>query len=386
VDVVEQANLEGDEAARPMTLLRLAQDLGVSRATVSNAYNHPDQLSAELRRRILERATELGFPGPNPLARGLRRHRVGAIGLLLGESLSYAFADPAAVAISDGLAQAIDAEGFALLLLADSATAPASAASAGDLPARKVTEAAVDGWVIYAMEDDHPFIRAALARHEPMVVLDQPVLPDIPRVEVDDADGTRQAAAHLLELGHRHLVALSFPFVRDGRSGVADVARQDSAVFRITRHRLDGVLDAVAAFNAGVEDEGSASVTVVECDHNDPESAAEAMAAFLAAGSRTSSGATAVVAMSDQLAFGAVRAARTAGLSVPGDLSVTGFDDIVGAAVADPPLTTIRQPLLERGRIAGALLLDLLHGESVDPVTACPVELVVRGSTAPPKG
>jgi DNA-binding LacI/PurR family transcriptional regulator len=390
VVVVEQGNLEGDEAARPMTLLRLAHDLGVSRATVSNAYNHPDQLSVELRRRILERAAELGFPGPNPLARGLRRHRVGAIGLLLGESLSYAFADPAAVAISDGLAQAIDAEGFALLLLADSAASPLTGVAAGDLPARKVTEAAVDGWVIYAMEDDHPFILAALARHEPMVVLDQPVLPDVVRVEVDDADGTRQAAVHLLGLGHRHLVVLSFPFVRDGRSGVADAARQDSAVFRLTRHRLDGVLDAVAAFNASAEaGDGSASVTVVECDHNDPESAAEATAAFLAAGSITSSAAapaTAVVAMSDQLAFGAIRAARAVGLAVPGDLSVTGFDDIVGAAVADPPLTTIRQPLRERGRIAGALLLDLLHGESVDPVMACPVELVVRGSTAAPKG
>jgi DNA-binding LacI/PurR family transcriptional regulator len=386
-----------------MTLLRLAQDLGVSRATVSNAYNHPDQLSADLRQRILERAAELGFPGPNPLARGLRRHRVGAVGLLLGEPLSYAFADPAAVAISDGLAQAIDVEGFALLLLADSPASAGAGASDDDLPAKKVTEAAVDGWVVYAMEDDHSFVAAARARHEPMVVLDQPAVAGVPRVEVDDAEGTRLAAAHLLGLGHRQLVVLSFPFIRDGRSGPADRARQDAGVFRITRHRLDGVLDAVAAFNAGVAAGGiPASVTVVECDHNDPESGAAAFAALLASGralptathglgnrrslGRAAAAPTAVVAMSDQLAFGAIRAARAAGLAVPDDLSVTGFDDVVGAAVADPPLTTIRQPLLERGRVTGALLLDLIHGRPVEPVTACPVELVVRGSTAHPPG
>jgi DNA-binding LacI/PurR family transcriptional regulator len=90
---------------RPVTLQLLAQDLGVSRATVSNAYNHPDQLSAALRVRILERAAQLGFPGPSPLARGLRRQRVGAVGILFGEPLSYAFADPAAVVILDGLAR-----------------------------------------------------------------------------------------------------------------------------------------------------------------------------------------------------------------------------------------------------------------------------------------
>jgi DNA-binding LacI/PurR family transcriptional regulator len=283
------------------------------------------------------------------------------------------------------------------LLLADSSAHSPVDVTMGEVKGRRVSEAAVDGWVMYAMEDDHPFIRAAMARHAPVVVLDQPVLPGVPRVEVDDAGGTRQAATHLLGLGHRHLVVLSFPFVRDGRSGVADVARQESAVFRLSRHRLDGVLDAVAAFNALHQPgDARAVVTVVECDRNDPESGADALATFLAglplgpagpaggAGPAIGALPTAVVAMSDQLAFGAIRAARSAGLAVPRDLSVVGFDDVPAAAVADPPLTTVHQSLRERGRATGALLLDLLRGEAVEPVTAYPVELVVRGSTAPP--
>jgi DNA-binding LacI/PurR family transcriptional regulator len=88
--------------------------------------------------------------------------------------------------------------------------------------------------------------------------------------------------------------------------------------------------------------------------------------------------------MSDQLAFGAMRAARALGLEVPGDLSVVGFDDVAAATTSDPPLTTVRQPPEARGRLAGTLILDLLHGRPVAAVTTFPVELVVRASTAPP--
>jgi DNA-binding LacI/PurR family transcriptional regulator len=362
-----------DKQPRPMTLLRLAQDLGVSRATVSNAYNHPDQLSAALRTRILERAGELGFAGPNPLARGLRRHRVGAVGVLLGEPLSYAFADPAAVAMLDGLAQAFETERIALLLVAGDHPPRGGEWQAPD--PRKVTDAAVDGWVLYSIEEGHPFVSAALARHQPLVVLDQPSLPGTPRVEVDDAEGTRLSTDHLLSLGHRNLIVLSLPFRGGGRSGVADRRRQDDAVFGVTRRRLAGVISAVGAFP-------DASMTVLECSYNNPAVAASTLAGFL--DDRRERSFTAVVAMSDQLAFGAMRAARQAGLAVPGDLSIAGFDDVPAAAVSDPPLTTVRQPLRDRGHAAGALILDLLQGRPVVELTKYPVELVVRASTAPP--
>src|SRR6201999_4056086 len=102
-------NRYGQHMARPMhvrrpaTLASLAAELGISRTTVSNAYNRPDQLSPQLRQRILEAARRLGYPGPDPVARSLRTRKAGAIGLIFTEGLSYAFRDPAAVAFLEGL-------------------------------------------------------------------------------------------------------------------------------------------------------------------------------------------------------------------------------------------------------------------------------------------
>ena len=118
----------------------------------------------------------------------------------------------------------------------------------------------------------------------------------------------------------------------------------------------------------------------IESTANDPEHAARAVAGLLAGRDRP----TAVLALSDQLALGVLRAAAVAGLAVPGELSVTGFDDSPSAASAQPPLTTVAQPLRERGEAVGALVRALLRGEPVAAPAPAPVRLVVRDSTAPP--
>src|SRR6188508_2462619 len=127
---------------RPATLASLAAELGVSRTTVSNAYNRPDQLSAPLRARVMEAARRLGYPGPDPVARSLRTRKAGAIGLLLTEQLSYAFRDPAAVAFLEGLTQECDRARTGLLLV------PANPESEDVLA---VSSASVDGFVAYSM-------------------------------------------------------------------------------------------------------------------------------------------------------------------------------------------------------------------------------------------
>jgi DNA-binding LacI/PurR family transcriptional regulator len=359
-------NSAPDPPTGRVTLLALARDLGVSRATVSNAYNRPDQLSPALRARILDRAAELGFPGPDPVARGLRRGRVGAVGVLVDEGLSYAFSDPTAVLFLDGLARELQADGLGLLLHA------APGEGTGDLA--PVRNAAVDAWVVQSLPDGHPAVAAARSHGRPLVVLDQPALPGVPVVGIDEEAGTAAAVGHLLGLGHRRLAVLSMPLRADRREGPADLTRQRAARYQVIARRLAGA--AATVTDAGLD---WSRIPVWECPANDPDAGARGAAALLGAAVRP----TAVVAFSDQLALGALRTATGAGLSVPGQLSIVGFDDSPTARSTVPPLTTVAQPLRDRGRAVGALVRALLAGEPVTSPEPYEVRLVVRGSTGP---
>ena len=151
---------------RRVTLQTIADALDVSRTTVSNAYNRPDQLAPELRERILAAAKELGYSGPDPAARRLRSGRRDVVGLLLTEDLSYAFTDPAAVTLLQGIARATARAGLSLLLVPEHGTGVRNA----------VLDAAVDAFCIYSMPAGHPNVLAALERRLPMVVVDEPRL------------------------------------------------------------------------------------------------------------------------------------------------------------------------------------------------------------------
>jgi DNA-binding LacI/PurR family transcriptional regulator len=350
-----------------VTLATIAQDLGISRATVSNAYNHPDQLSAGLKARILARADALGFVGPDPAGRGLRRGRVGAVGVLLDGGLSYAFSDPAAVQILDGIARELEQDQVALLLL--------SGAPPHGPDAATVRGAVVDGWIPFSISAESPAMAAALSRRQPMVVLDQPLAPGWAAVTLDDEGGTRKAMEYLLGLGHTDVAVVSFSMTDDLRSGPADAARQAATTFHVTAGRLAGAAAAVRAAGRPWQD-----VPVIETLRNSPEDGAEAARLLLSRRPRP----TAILAFSDQLALGVLRAARVAGLSVPADLSVVGFDDTPAAALADPPLTTIHQPLQERGRTVGRRMRELLAGDGPVETPPFPTELIVRATTAPP--
>jgi DNA-binding LacI/PurR family transcriptional regulator len=348
-----------------LTLLTLARDLGVSRATVSNAYNRPDQLSPALRARILARAAELGFVGPDPMARGLRRGRVGAVGVLVDEGLSHAFSDPTTVLLLDGLARELQVDGLGLLLHAGRAEGDAL---------RPIRDAAVDAWVVLSLPDGHPAVSAVQARGRPVVVLDQPSLPALPMVGIDDAAGAEAAVRHLLGLGHRRLAVLAMPLQAGGREGRADRARQSETAYAVMRRRLAGA--ATAAAEAGLSWD---RIPVIESAANDPDAGARAIADLLSAPDAP----TAVFACSDQLALGVLWAARSVGLRVPDQLSVVGFDDSPPARIAEPPLTTVAQPLRERGQAVGTMVRALLAGEDVTGPARQPVQLVVRGSTGP---
>lgn len=377
-----------DDRVHAMTTMKnIADEVGVSLATVSNAWNRPHKVSAAVRQQIFEVASRLRYAGPHPLARGLRVGRTGAVGVLLNEPLRFAFADPAAVTLLRSLTshEAFDATVVTLL----PAPPPATEGEPRDVSAieANVHSALVDAFVLYSTADDDPATLAALRRGEPVVIVDQPdpvrlldagaltTIDHIVFLPVDDRGGARAAGRHLAALGHRRVAALVDRLRSDGYAGFADAARRRDAMFHVARERLAG-------WTQGLTEHGGAIAALYEANGDDPE---HGRAAFAQLWSATPD-ITAVLAMTDLLAIGVMRAARGAGLRVPEDLSVIGFDDLPAARRTRPALTTVRQPLEHKGTEAARVLLTRLGGGPTPEIVAHPTELIVRDSTAQARG
>jgi DNA-binding LacI/PurR family transcriptional regulator len=350
-----------------VTLQTIADHVGVSRTTVSNAYNRPGELSTELRDRILDAAAALGYRGPDAAARMLRTGHMGAIGLLFTEDLRYVFADPDTMGFMEGVAETSALAGTGLTLL--------PAPPGMDLADTAVGSAAVDGYLVFSVADGDPALDAVMARNAPMVVVDEPDLGGRTSfVGIDDHAGARLAAAHLIELGHTEMAVLLGRLAGDVASGQVSPQRESEATMRIARERIAGYRAAMV--DAGLD---PGSLTLWEAGGSDPDTARTAAIELLSECPTV----TGLLCFSDQIAIGASQAGQRLGLSIPEQLSVVGFDDIPRAEAWDPPLTTVRQPVVDKGRVAAELLLELIDGAMPRRIEL-PIELVVRTSTAAP--
>ncbi len=356
---------------RRATLASLAAELKVSRTTISNAYNRPDQLSADLRERVLATAKRLGYAGPDPVARSLRTRRAGAVGLVITEPLTYAFSDPAALNFVAGLAESCEEVGQGLLLVA---AGPDRSLSDGT---SAVLGAGVDGFVVYAASDDDPYLQTVLQRHVPVVVVDQPAdVPGASRVCIDDRSATRELADYVIGLGHHEIGLLTMRLgterrVGDQTAGVVSPERLQSSNFHAQSERIAGVRDAMAS--AGLDPE---TLTIVESYEHRPASGGAAAELALRVNPRI----TALMCTADVLAISAMDYLRAHGIYVPGKMTVTGFDGIPDALSRG--LTTVSQPSLEKGKRAGRLLHSPPR-DGLPVVDVLPTELV-RGRTAGP--
>jgi len=344
-------------AERRVRLRDVAERAGVSVGSASQAFGRPELVSDDVRERVLAAAHELGYPGPDPAARRLRTGRAGAIGLIFSERLAYQFTDPASPPFLRGVSLAIQQAPTGLLLIPDSRQR--------DEATRLVREAVVDGFIVYSVPQNDPRVEAALARRLPVVTVDQPRGAETPFVGIDDRAAARSAAEHLRRLGHERVAVLSFVTTLEPGSTL----------------QLDITVERLAGYEDGLGDAWDPAL-VRTCRPNAPEPARAATLELL----REPTPPTAILAMSDILAFGALEAAGEHGVPVPSKLSVVGFDDTPGAAHATPPLTTVAQPHEEKGRLAAEQLIDAIErGGTREPSrTLLPTELVVRGSTAPP--
>src|SRR3954463_3070780 len=185
-----------------ITLADVAAHLGVSRTTVSNAYNRPNQLSPKLRKKVLAAAGELGYHGPNPMARGLRRGQAGSLGLVFDAPLSYAFTDPAAVLFLKGMATGLEEHGAALSIVP---RVPEGAERSADL----VRSALVDGYMLFCTPADDPRYAAVRTRGLPFVLVEYADDPTAAHVQSAEVAGAEAAARPLVDLGHRRVAIVS---------------------------------------------------------------------------------------------------------------------------------------------------------------------------------
>lgn len=349
-----------------VTLKSVAEAAGVSISTVSNAYNKPDQMSAEVRQRVLEAAKTLGYAGPNAAARSLRSQRAGAIGLLFTERLSYAFSDPYSVGMLAGLSEVAEAHRTGLLLI------PLPPADAGrtedvELAAETMRQAVVDGVVAYCVDADHPARQVALDRGLPMATT---VDLDDERqsyVLIDEDGAAKALGRHLRGLGHQRVGVVVNSRQATGPATLVGPA-DEGELYHDSRLRLRGLREALGP---------EAQVIAVSAGHNSHEAGLAAAAYLLDRRDRP----TAIACTSDVLALGALEGLTRRGLSVGREVSLSGFDDIPEAHAAG--LTTVRQPIAEKGRLLGRMLLDPTFTQRR---VVLGTELVVRASTGPAAG
>jgi DNA-binding LacI/PurR family transcriptional regulator len=321
---------------------QVARAAGVSPMTVSYTYSRPERVSAEAAERVRAAASDLGYPGPHPTARSLRRGLAGTLGVVLGERLTYAFDDPQAARFLAGVADVCASEGIGLTLV------PTTGA-ASDV--ERIRRAVVDGFVVWTTSDDDPVLDAVADTGLPAAVHAGPHRRGLPVVGIDDRAAAR-AIGRVAFAGARRPVVLGFPLDRARTRRLLDGPAVGPVRFPVTQQRWEGMRDAWTQAGHAVAD-----LRLAVCPVND-STEGEAFAAELLGGADPPD---AIAAMSDELALGALRAVARAGLAVPGAVAVTGWDDSDAAAPAG--LTTLAQSLRDQG--AHCARIALQHPEEV---------------------
>ncbi|WKD60486.1 Catabolite control protein A [Corynebacterium ciconiae DSM 44920] len=335
------------------TLASIAAELGVSRTTVSNAYNRPEQLSEALREKILATARRVGYTGPDPTARSLRMKKTGNVGVLLTEHLPYAFEDSASVDFLAGLAESTVGRDVALTLV----PCGPETSEDKDLAAGVVNSSSVDGFVVYSVSAADPYLQAARQRGLPLVICDQPdKYEGLPYVGINDYDAIAPAAQALIDAGHRNIGILCIRLANVRHDGFVDDKRLHTATMNVQQDRVRGALDVLAT--AGID---PATVPIVERHINDRENNVDAARELLTSHPEL----TAVLCTTDSMAIGVLEYARSCGLRVPEDLSVTGFDGTTVALLRN--LTTVIQPNKRKGTLTGELLSAVIDAAEGGP-------------------
>lgn len=310
-----------------MTLEEIARLAGCSRSTVSRVINNDPNVREETRKRVLRVIREQDFQ-PNPAARALAGRRSRVIGLVIPQPLSTIFSDPYFSTLIQGCATACDERGYYLML-------SLVLRQADDTYRWLIRTRHMDGLLVAPPLMDDPFIPHLLDRRLPLVMMGRiPGRADIPTVNIDNVNGAKLATQHLLKLGYTRIATITGAM---NLVGAID--------------RLEGFLNALR--EAGID---PPEEYIQEGDWSEA-SGKRAMGNLL----QVTPPPQAVFAASDNMAIGAIKAIQAAGLKVPDDIAVVGFDNMPMAAMADPPLTTINHQIERIGFLAATTLIDRLE-------------------------
>ncbi|GAB4205677.1 MAG: LacI family DNA-binding transcriptional regulator [Roseiflexaceae bacterium] len=334
-----------------VTINDIAREAGVSKTAVSFAFNDPSQLAPATVKHIREIAERLGYT-PDPIARSMTTKRTNALGLLLPQDIATALANPFYTQFIRGVGVVCGRVGMTLMLVP-----PLWGSRLKAIP-----HATVDGFIVVGLELDRDEVKLMQRRGVPFVIVDSQPPENASSVNVDDRSGAYAAMAHVLERGHRRIAVVCI------ESGKAALDEYTGTL----AERLRGYREALG-------DQGLAGSELDIQFIETPSSLQGGRDAFarLWGGEHRP---TAVVAMSDIIAIGVLDAARNHGLRLPEELSVVGFDDLPDAQHVLPALTTVRQPVEEKGRMGAELLVGALLNGNPPQHHILPTELVVRQS------
>ncbi len=329
----------------PLTLEDVARQAGVSRATVSRVINGEKNVNEQTRQKVMEVIQQINFQ-PNVAARSLAAGRTNVIGLVIPAGVAAIFADPYFPLLIQGVTTACNARDYSVMLwLADP-----------EYERRMIRQVLhsglLDGVLVSSMLTDDPIVRALHESKKPFILIGRHPTLDVNYIDADNVQGAREATLHLLRLGYKRVATITGP-----------------------QNMIAG-LDRLEGYRLALKERGIAYDPQLVAEGDFSESGG-----YMAMHALLPYKPDAVFAATDMMAEGAMRAIRKAGLRIPQDIAIVGFDDMPNASRLSPPLTTIRQPTQRMGALAVNTLIDIIQNpaESKRHIVV-PVELVIRES------